>query len=131
MSFVDKSVSVSLTDPISKMVTYGTVIIRSYDPKEKRRRMIRHSGGCFLAACASVFIPIFHFFLVPGFLIASVVMIIIYSQPDQLNSAQALCPHCHSNFLLSKGKPEFPIEDICATCHRKIEIQLVDQAPNN
>jgi hypothetical protein len=135
MAFIDKEIPATFTDDISKESNKGFVIVRTLDEKEKNRRILKYGGGCFLGAFFSIFLPILHFILVPGFIIAGVAMIIINSRPANIDSAKALCPHCKVNFVISKGKPQFPMDDICGSCHRKIIIettaQSIDQSPNN
>ena len=125
MSFTDQEIAAKFTDVISSKSSKGSLFIRTYDEKERNKRMLKYGGGCFLAAIFSIALPILHFILVPGFLIAAVYMVIVNSRPSELNSAKAKCPHCGVDFQISKGKPQFPIEDICGSCHRQIIVETL------
>lgn len=125
MSYIEKEIPAEFVSVIDQKKSKGTVVLREYDAKEKRHRIIKYGGGCFAAAILSIFIPLLHFILVPGFLIASVVMVIINNRPSNVESAKAKCPACGVDFVISKGKPEFPIDDVCASCHHKIIINKI------
>lgn len=122
MAYVEEEIPAEFVATISKKRTTGAVVLRKYDEKEKQRRIIKYGGGCFAAAIISIFIPLLHFVLVPGFLIASITMVVINSRSANIESAKAKCPECSGSFVISKVKPEFPIEDVCASCHHKITI---------
>jgi hypothetical protein len=122
MGYIDEEIPATFTSHTSQKSTTGVVITRRYDEKERNRRMIKYGGGCFLAAIFSIFLPLIHFVLVPGFLIAAITMVVINSRPANIESAKAKCPQCGVDFVISKGKPVFPLEDVCASCHHKITI---------
>ncbi len=122
MSYVEEEIPAEFIATVSKKKTTGLVITRCYDEKERSRRILKYGGGCFAAAIFSIFLPILHFILVPGFLIASVAMVVVNSRPSNIEAAKAKCPECDVDFVISKGKPEFPMDDVCASCHHKITI---------
>lgn len=125
MSYVEKEIPAEFVSVTNQKKTKGVVILREYDEKEKKHRILKYGGGCFAAAILSIFIPLLHFILVPGFLIAAVTMVIINSRPANIESAKAKCPECGVDFVISKGKPVFPMDDVCASCHHKIIINKI------
>lgn len=125
MSYVEQEIPAEFTSSINQKKSQGAVILRSYDEKERNQRMIKYGGGCLIAAIGSIFIPLLHFVLVPGFIIAAVVLVAINNRPANIERAKAKCPECGMDFVISKGKPVFPIEDICASCHHKITISKI------
>ena len=120
--YTEQEIPAEFISAINKKKSSGVVITRKYDEKERNRRIIKYSGGSFAAAILSIFIPLLHFVLVPGFIIASIAFAVFYSRPANIERAKAKCPECGVDFVISKGKPVFPIDDVCASCHHKITI---------
>lgn len=61
-------------------------------------------GGCWIAAVCCVFIPILHFVLVPGFLVAGVVLGVSRLREDvTLASIEGACPRCKAARTFSVG----------------------------
>ncbi len=125
MAYTEQEIPAEFVSISNQKKTSGVVITRQYDEKERNRRILKYSGGCVVAAIVSVFIPLVHFVLVPGFFIAAIAFAVINSRPANIERAKAKCPQCGSDFVISKGKPVFPIEDICASCRHKITINKV------
>lgn len=122
MAYTEQEIPAEFTSLINQKKTTGIVITRQYDENERNRRILKYSGGCLAAAIVSIFIPLLHFVLVPGFFIAAIAFAVINSRPANIERANAKCPQCGDDFVISKGKPVFPIEDVCANCHHKITI---------
>lgn len=122
MAYLEEEIPAEFVAQINQKKTIGLVITRKYDEKERNRRILKYSGGCVGAAIISIFIPLLHFILVPGFFIAAIAFAVINSRPANIERAKAKCPECGVDFVISKGKPVFPIEDVCASCHHKITI---------
>lgn len=122
MAYIEQEIPAEFVSVINQKKSQGIVITRKYDEKERNRRMIKYSGGSLVASIISVFIPLLHFVLVPGFIIAAIVFAVYYSRPANIERAKAKCPECGVDFVISKGKPLFPLDDVCGSCHHKITI---------
>lgn len=76
------------------------------------------------AFCA-VFIPIAHYFLVPGLFIASFIFAM-----DKLNETtrseggSGECPKCHQPVQIVASKYSERLTDTCGACHEDVVIQI-------
>jgi len=122
MAYVDQEIPAEFVSAINKKKSSGVVILRKYDEKERLNRTIKYGAACLIGAAVSVFLPLLHFVLVPGFIIAAIAVAVINNRPSNIHRAKAKCPECSVDFVISKGKPVFPIDDVCASCHHKITI---------
>lgn len=82
--------------------------------------------GCF-AALVSLFIPIAHFFLVPGFLIAAIVAYQYFKKSRvELTSCSIECPACQKQIQLNRQPLELPLKVVCDSCRALVEIQAAE-----
>ncbi len=76
--------------------TTGTLNLSVYTPQERMGRAAKVLGICWGLAVVTLFIPIAHFALVPGFLIAGPVAgYLRYRSSEVMESAAGECPTCH------------------------------------
>ena len=59
----------------------GTMYLTAYNPGDRTTRSITALVGCWLGAGVSIFIPLAHFFLVPGFFIAGPILAFFVENP--------------------------------------------------
>jgi hypothetical protein len=82
------------------------------------------------AALASLFIPILHFVLVPGFFIGAVVMSIVrLKEYGRIDFSILECPLCHAQFVeksMSFKKNEDSIRFYCLSCKKNITATVPD-----
>lgn len=82
---------------------------------------------CIGLAGFSVFIPLAHFVLVPGFLIAAPICYFWQKKnPLIIRKASGTCPHCAQDFEVLDQRPSFPFEVLCEGCRRVFTIRLTD-----
>ena len=95
----------------------GQVDIQRWNPGERRLRAAK-AGGLFLGlAAAAIFIPILHFVLVPGFLLAlPYASLWVYRQSSQVSGGSFECPECKKTSALPKTKEVWPLNGICDQC---------------
>ena len=122
MAYIEKEIPAKFISVKNQKKSSGVVITRLYDEKERNSKILKYAGGSLVASIISIFIPLLHFVLVPGFIIAAIVFAVYYSRPANIERAKAKCPECGVDFVISRGKPVFPIQDVCASCHHKITI---------
>ena len=97
------------------------------------RRMVRGvTGGlaCWGLALVSVFVPLAHFFLVPCFLIAGpVILLLRLGEGTSLRGARGKCPACgHEQEYTETGRlrERHPVR--CDQCGRELEL-VVQRGP--
>ena len=80
--------------------------------------------GCLVLAAVTVFVPLLHFFLVPGFLIAAPVSAYLLSRREgKIVHAETRCPSC-ANPIDVDGIPlKFPVYRRCAQCAQVVLIE--------
>lgn len=122
MAYVEEEIPAEFVSVINNKKSKGIVVLRKYDEKDRMNRTIRYGAACLIGAAVSAFLPLLHFVLVPGFIIAAVIVAVISNRPANIERAKAKCPECAVDFVISKGKPVFPLEDVCGSCHHKITI---------
>lgn len=106
----------------------GQVRIQQWDKKERTRRAVRFWIYCWGLSLISVIIPIAHFFLVPGFLLAGPVGAwVISTQASAILGGESVCPECGAFLPLSPASDSWPLQDLCAQCQSRVKI---DKAGN-
>ena len=106
----------------SEQATAGVVDVRSFDRAE---RLVYASKGLALAwagALVGFFIPVAHFLLVPGFVIAGVVLFRSRLGAREIaDSMTGSCPDCGlEQDFGSAGRWEPPHTVTCKGCHRSL-----------
>jgi hypothetical protein len=102
----------------------ATIRIRSFDRPGRIKRAAAGLAMWWGAAVASVFIPVAHFFLVPGFLIFGLVMFVRrLKTTDLVVAAHGTCPDCGAEQDLDMLGPWDESRDvICRECHRPLHL---------
>ncbi|EKD42398.1 MAG: hypothetical protein ACD_73C00177G0001 [uncultured bacterium] len=87
-------------------------------------RAIKFLGICWGLAIFSVFIPLAHFILVPGFFLGGIAGCAFYYQQQNQNlGGTGTCPDCKQFFKIEKSALTWPLEDVCAHCHVHVKIE--------
>jgi hypothetical protein len=116
------TIDVLLTSSNEKQAD-GKVQIISWSPPERTRRAIKTWAMCWGAAIICVAFPIVHFFAVPGFLLGGpIAAFFIWAQEAKITGGECKCPSCGAAFQVSKGRPQWPLSDVCSSCHEAIRI---------
>jgi hypothetical protein len=104
--------------------TEATIRIRSYDRAGRVKRAISGLLAWWGAAVVSVFIPVAHFFLVPGFLLFGLVTFVRrLKTPDLVVAAHGTCPDCGAAQDLDiLGAWDASRDVICRECHRPLRL---------
>jgi hypothetical protein len=104
-------------------VTHAVATIREFDAGERMRRALKGGGILFALACMSVFIPIAHFVLVPGFLIAAIVLFTRgLTQTRKIVRVHGPCPRCatEQDFEIDKAPLSGDVSLTCVSCRNRI-----------
>jgi len=98
--------------------------IETFSPQEQKIRAAKSLLGIWLVAALCVFIPIAHFILVPGFLIAGVVAASRKLKlTEEGREASGECPACHHPVTIGLEKSsELPQWRKCPDCGNTLEL---------
>lgn len=86
-------------------LTHATAVLVSQNPGQRLVRAIAILAGCWAAAIASVFIPVAHFLLVPGFAVLGVALAVFRGRErERLLGVHGVCPRCGRAQELGRGE---------------------------
>jgi hypothetical protein len=106
--------------------TPGTAELRValFDRAGRWRRAIKGLAAWWGMAVVGLFVPVAHFFLVPGFLLAG--LIVFWrrrSMAEVIVAGQGRCPDCGADQTLdlpSRWAPDLALD--CRECHRRLRL---------
>ncbi len=116
----EKSVKLRAEDAVRD----GILSIRLYSGGERGKRALVALLGMWAAAGVSVFIPIAHFVLVPGFVLAGPVLAWLrYRQDQALLHTRGVCPRCGEEVTIEMDANErLPSWRYCPQCQAAVQI---------
>lgn len=80
-------------------------------------RALLRLGACWGLAVACIFVPLLHFVLVPGFLVAGPVLAWLGARATVVvKSERVTCPRCNVETPVEPGSTGWPIRLWCASC---------------
>lgn len=92
---------------------------------ESKKRAWRGLGITWGLAVFSVFLPLAHFFLVPGLLFAGpFVFFWLRKQKGRVLDIQAACPFCQKTLAAGGFGIEWPLRVVCGGCSEPVRIDL-------
>src|SRR5690242_15102508 len=81
----------------------GFVRIQEWDKKARILRALKSLGLCWGLAIVSILIPIAHFVLVPGFLVAGPILaFFVFTAKSTILGGDSTCPECNSPLTIVK-----------------------------
>lgn len=102
----------------------GEIYIQKWNQGERMRRALMWGAIFWAIAIFCVLIPILHFVLVPTFLILGPIMgYRAYKQESVVLGGIGTCPRCHKELPIEKAKADWPISDLCTSCHNSVKIE--------
>jgi hypothetical protein len=122
MSHIETT-SIQLKDNAGN-IAVGALQTTYYDGQDRMKRAGLRLAACWAAAGVTVFIPIAHFVLVPGFLIAGPVLAMsAYRMERARNHASGSCPVCKAEITLAlEAKDTFPKWTYCPACNAPLQL---------
>jgi hypothetical protein len=85
-------------------VTRATARLVAQNQGQRLGRAVGALAACWAAAVVSVFFPVAHFFLVPGFLVLGVVLAVLRGRErERLLGVYGICPRCHREQDFGQG----------------------------
>jgi hypothetical protein len=105
--------------------TTGSIDIETWTQSERLKRALQFSAATVGMIIASIFIPIVHFILVPGLVIAlPFIFQSIYQSKAVLKTGSGTCPNCQQVMTIARGPVKSPIEELCEHCRRPVKIEF-------
>lgn|GEM_PF-4583377 len=102
--------------------------IRYYEEKEAKKRARKALLICCGLAVAGLFLPIAHFFLVPGFLIAGIFAFLFFKkQSGQIVGGEGTCTRCQTTTNIPAQPCKWPITFVCDKCRTLWTIKEPDE----
>ncbi len=100
--------------------TPGVATVTTFDRAEGIRRAVKGLAVAWGAAVVSIFIPVAHFLLVPGFALAGVFVFTKRIRMREVaESIHGTCPNCgHEQDFNPSGDWHLPMHLTCANCSR-------------
>lgn len=104
--------------------TRGSVTVISFDKKARTRRAFKALGTFWACAVGSIFIPVAHFLLVPGFFIFAIVQFFQrLGTPELGKGATGTCPDCGAEQKLDlPPRWKTPQQVTCKNCQRGLQL---------
>jgi hypothetical protein len=88
-------------------VSRATARLVSQNQGQRFARALGALAACWAAAIVSVFFPVAHFFLVPGFIVLGVVLAVLRGRErERLLGVHGVCPRCHREQDFGRGDRE-------------------------
>jgi hypothetical protein len=105
---------------------HATATIALRTRAERLHRALLGGSVCIAGAAAGLFIPLAHFFLVPGFLCAGVVLVSKRLREDRaLIRLHGACPACGALLDLTPGGPARGGREVrCTACRRSLALAI-------
>ena len=106
-------------------VTRGVALVTSFDRAGRTSRAWKGLAAAWAGALASVFIPVAHFLLVPGFAIAGIVVFASRIRTTEVTrSMKGTCPHCAvEQDFEPAGRWNPPHTVTCQRCYRSLTVR--------
>ncbi|WP_455200773.1 hypothetical protein [Kaarinaea lacus] len=105
-------------------LTEGNLHITLYDQGDRVTRALKFLGLSWLAAGISLFIPIAHFALVPGFALLGIYLAYSAARTTQATDhADGTCPVCSLSIDIKlDAKDTLPKWTYCPSCNKSIQV---------
>jgi hypothetical protein len=115
-----QSVSVDLQSSSGKH-SHGNIQVKVLSRSERMKRAWKGAGLCLGIAIVSIFLPLLHFVLVPGFLIASpFVFSWLYSWESVILPGDVACPTCGESVHIVYNREKWPFHEVCTHCRNEL-----------
>ncbi len=113
--------------------TVGQMQTTWFDQGDRLKRALQRLGFFWLLAGVTLFIPIAHFVLVPGFLIAGpVISYLTYQMCWMRDHINGYCPTCNEQITIKlESKDELPKWTYCPACNTPLHIIHPNNHPEN
>ncbi len=101
----------------------GEVYIEYFSRQKRLCRAGKTLAIFWGVAVACVFIPMLHFVLVPLFFILGLVLgLKTFRQTSIVLGGRSPCPRCHKELAIVRSPDQWPLRDLCSSCHNAVRI---------
>jgi hypothetical protein len=102
----------------------GSMQTTLYDTRDRMTRAAIRLGACWAAAGVTLFIPLAHFVLVPGFLLAGPIMAVSAYRTEQARElARGTCPVCKETVEIRlEAADNLPKWSYCPKCNAPLQL---------
>lgn len=95
----------------------GLLQLRTLEKSERLQKALRSLGFAWLISLGTVFIPVLHFVLVPGFFFFGIYLFAkTYRRDTFVVSGSGACPSCQNTFQVPAGPDTWPQQEVCQNC---------------
>jgi len=99
------------------------VFIESLTPRQRWLRAVKMGGICWGLALLSVLVPVLHFVLVPGFLLAGPIAAwLAWRRTESLLGGEVDCPKCGQTYDVGTGGVQWPLQAQCDGCRTTVRL---------
>ena len=117
-----------LRDETIRITAFGreareaVVRVRAWTPAERLARTLGGWLGCWALAAVTLFIPVAHVLLVPGFFIAGIVVLVRrFGEDRSFVDGRGACPACGADQVFRlRGRFVLPKETSCPACRARV-----------
>jgi len=100
----------------------GTLYLKKLDKNQRRKRAMKGLAMCWLLAALSLPIMFFHFVLVPGFLLAGLVLFKMKMSEETLVLGGIIpCPACQQANKVGRQAEQWPMGINCTSCGKGLD----------
>jgi hypothetical protein len=104
--------------------TTGEVRIARHSGMTRLRRAMKTLALFWCLAIVSVFVPVAHFVLVPGLLLAGpIAALVVARQRNAVLGGHGVCPACGESLVIGAGSDAWPLYEVCSHCRAQVRIE--------
>ncbi len=104
--------------------TEGYAIVHFFSHAERMQQSLKKLGLFWGLAVLCIFIPVFHFVLVPLFLGLGVYFALRSRKSEgSIIRGETSCPHCGTVVHLGPSELQWPVIEICQSCARPVRME--------
>jgi 4-hydroxybenzoate polyprenyltransferase len=119
---------VTITDARGKRSS-GKLKVARWDKSFRTRRALKILGLFWGLALCSVVLPLVHFVLVPGLLLAGpFVAAFFYGQEGAILGGEGDCPSCGARFTVAKRGVQAEFKQVCSSCRDELRLEWIQPA---
>ncbi len=102
----------------------GSVEIQQWNKKSRIVRSLIFFFTALILSLVSVLIPLLHFILVPGFLLAAPLGAwITFREESRILGGMSTCPDCNQPLPIVATSDRWPLHELCTQCQRTLWVE--------
>lgn len=107
-----------------ELIAEGNVNLGPVEKALRIKRAVRNSAICFALMIGSVFVPMLHFILVPGFFLLTIFLgLNAYFDDVEITDGEITCQKCQSKIVIGKHGDHWPLWAKCEKCNKDVRIE--------